>query len=205
MTVTEPNGKVYQYGTMTETRLVHLAKEGHKEAYDEIYNRYGKGIQSHVTGIIKDPREAEDITQIIFGEKLPKNVKKLSDEAGNTQQPIYLRAWLHTVATRMSFNISRDKRRRTIILERYEGNDESYEETIITELYDYKRRESIAKALDKVNKDHKIILKLRYEADLSYAEIAKKLKLKLGTVMSRLSRARGSLRESAPELEELLD
>ena len=41
--------------------------------------------------------------------------------------------------------------------------------------------------------NHKKILFLRYYDDLSYSEIAEKLQIKLGTVMSRLSRARNSL------------
>lgn len=41
--------------------------------------------------------------------------------------------------------------------------------------------------------DHKEILLLRYYDDLSYAEIADVLDIKLGTVMSRLSRARARL------------
>jgi RNA polymerase sigma-70 factor (ECF subfamily) len=45
-------------------------------------------------------------------------------------------------------------------------------------------------ALDSLSEDHREILVLRYYDDLSYAEIADVLQVKLGTVMSRLSRAR---------------
>ena len=45
-------------------------------------------------------------------------------------------------------------------------------------------------ALEELSEDHKQILLLRYYNDLSYAEIADVLQVKLGTVMSRLSRAR---------------
>ena len=45
-------------------------------------------------------------------------------------------------------------------------------------------------ALGHLSDDHKQILLLRYYDDLSYAEIADVLQVKLGTVMSRLSRAR---------------
>ena len=50
-------------------------------------------------------------------------------------------------------------------------------------------------ALEQVSEDHKQILLLRYYDDLSYAEIADVLQVKLGTVMSRLSRARMRLME----------
>jgi RNA polymerase sigma-70 factor (ECF subfamily) len=49
--------------------------------------------------------------------------------------------------------------------------------------------------MDKLSEDHSKILMLRYYSDLSYAEIADTLDIKLGTVMSRLSRAKGKLVE----------
>jgi RNA polymerase sigma-70 factor (ECF subfamily) len=48
-------------------------------------------------------------------------------------------------------------------------------------------------ALNKLTENHRRILLLRYYDDLSYNEIASVLQVKLGTVMSRLSRARTRL------------
>ena len=48
-------------------------------------------------------------------------------------------------------------------------------------------------ALDELTPKHREILFLRYYRDLSYAEIAAVLDIRLGTVMSRLSRARTNL------------
>ena len=48
-------------------------------------------------------------------------------------------------------------------------------------------------ALNELGDNHKEILMLRYYSDLSYAEIADALQIKLGTVMSRLSRAKVQL------------
>jgi RNA polymerase sigma-70 factor (ECF subfamily) len=47
--------------------------------------------------------------------------------------------------------------------------------------------------MDELSENHREILVLRYYDDLSYAEIAEVLGVKLGTVMSRLSRARQRL------------
>jgi RNA polymerase sigma-70 factor (ECF subfamily) len=49
--------------------------------------------------------------------------------------------------------------------------------------------------IEQLTPDHQEILLLRYYSDLSYNEIADALDIKLGTVMSRLSRARGRLLE----------
>ena len=46
-----------------------------------------------------------------------------------------------------------------------------------------------------MTEDHRAILMLRYYSDLSYAEISDTLGIKLGTVMSRLSRAKNRLME----------
>ena len=49
-------------------------------------------------------------------------------------------------------------------------------------------------ALDEMAPEFKIVLVMFYFEELSYKEIAEKLALPLGTVMSRLSRAKGHLR-----------
>ena len=52
--------------------------------------------------------------------------------------------------------------------------------------------------LSRLSEDHRDILVLRYYDELSYAEIAQVLDIKLGTVMSRLSRARQRILEILP-------
>lgn len=53
----------------------------------------------------------------------------------------------------------------------------------------------IHNALDKLSEDHRIILVLRELDDLAYDDISAVLNISVGTVRSRLSRARGNLRE----------
>ena len=52
--------------------------------------------------------------------------------------------------------------------------------------------------IGQTNDDHREVLVLRYYDELSYAEIAQVLDIKLGTVMSRLSRARQKIQEILP-------
>ena len=65
-------------------------------------------------------------------------------------------------------------------------------------LFDGEQSIRMMKTLDKLNDAHKEILVLRYYDELSYTEIAQVLDIKLGTVMSRLSRARQKLLEVLP-------
>jgi RNA polymerase sigma-70 factor (ECF subfamily) len=61
--------------------------------------------------------------------------------------------------------------------------------------------EAIGLALAKLPDEYRVVVLMYYFEELSYGEIAKELQIPLGTVMSRLSRARNSLRRvlAAPE------
>lgn len=56
-------------------------------------------------------------------------------------------------------------------------------------------RQALQLALDELTDDYKVVLVMFYFEELSYKEIGEKLALPLGTVMSRLSRAKGHLRQ----------
>lgn len=57
------------------------------------------------------------------------------------------------------------------------------------------RRRALIQVLDKLSEEHREILVLREVEDMSYREIAAIAKLPIGTVMSRLARARAAFRE----------
>jgi RNA polymerase sigma-70 factor (ECF subfamily) len=62
---------------------------------------------------------------------------------------------------------------------------------------------ALRQALDRLDERHRVPLVLLYFQELSYREIAQALKLPLGTVMSRLSRARRLVHESLTRPAEL--
>lgn len=57
-------------------------------------------------------------------------------------------------------------------------------------------REQLQAAIDSLSDDFKVVVLMFYFEDCSYKEIADQLALPIGTVMSRLSRAKGRLREA---------
>lgn len=63
-------------------------------------------------------------------------------------------------------------------------------------------QERLQLALDELSDEHKLILLMFYFEDLSYKEISAQLNVKIGTVMSRLSRAKGWLRKCLLSFEE---
>ena len=60
---------------------------------------------------------------------------------------------------------------------------------------DERRHDAIADALDRLSEDHRAILSMVVVEGLSYAQVAESLELPVGTVMSRVARARSSLRK----------
>jgi RNA polymerase sigma-70 factor (ECF subfamily) len=57
------------------------------------------------------------------------------------------------------------------------------------------RRVDVERAFARLSEEHRVILALRVDADLSYVSIAGALGIPIGTVMSRLARAREALVE----------
>lgn len=100
-----------------------------------------------------------------------------------------MKAWLYRVTTNLCFNTVRNRKRRGAILDgmikKVSTSPDQLEAVFASE-----QRGEVMTALDDLSEDHRQILLLRYYDDLSYAEIADVLGVKLGTVMSRLSRAR---------------
>jgi len=62
------------------------------------------------------------------------------------------------------------------------------------------RRIDVERAFARLSEDHRAVIALRVEADLSYAAIAESLGVPVGTVMSRLARAREALLEMVDEV-----
>ena len=96
------------------------------------------------------------------------------------------------MTTNLCFNNVRNRKRRAAILES-KMITELKESDQIREIFEGQRQREILRSISKLTEDHQKILMLRYYDDLSYAEIADVLNIKLGTVMSRLSRARNRL------------
>ena len=166
-----------------------LARDDREKAFDLLVRKYRDRIYYHALYICKDSEEAFDVAQDVFvrGYHEP----RLFEEGFRTK------AWLFRVCTNRCYNNVRDKNRRRGILERLgkasEGLRESHQ--AINTVLEKEVSAGMGKALRQLSSDHQNILMLRYYHDLSYDEIAETLQIKLGTVMSRLSRAKVRLQQ----------
>jgi RNA polymerase sigma-70 factor (ECF subfamily) len=172
-----------------------LARRDRPFAIDLLVRKYGERLYVHAYCILKDAQEARDVVQEVFI-KAMREPRFFDDE-------FKMQAWLYRVTRNLCFNLSRDRRRRDGILATVPRN-ESVSADPIEAVFGSERQEEIFEAIGQLTEDHRTILLLRYYDDLSYAEIARVLSIKLGTVMSRLSRARDRLLSVLGEDPELL-
>jgi len=163
-----------------------LAEVDRRRAADALVRRYRDGLFHHAAWILKDWQEAIDVTQEVFIKAMRE--RRFFDEG------FKMKAWLFRVTSNLCFNMRRDKKRRAGLLEKH-PRPRSTQADQIEIVYADERQKEILDAIEEMTPKHAEILKLRYYGDLSYKEIAETLDIKLGTVMSRLSRARGKLME----------
>lgn len=168
-----------------------IAVEDRRQALDITVRKYRERILHHALYVLKDYQEAYDVTQEVFIKAMRE--PRFFDEA------FKMKAWLFRVTSNLCFNIVRDRRRRTNILDAMPKVTE-LEADQIDSVFTEERQTSILSAMDRLTQDHREILMLRYYSDLSYVEIADVLDIKLGTVMSRLSRAKTRLMEVLDEV-----
>ncbi len=166
------------------------------QAVDLLVRKYGERLYVHAYCILKDAQEARDVVQEVF--------IKAMRESRFFEEDFKMQAWLYRVTRNLCFNLVRDRRRRDGILATVHRSD-ALQADPIDVVFGGERQDEIIQAIDQLTADHRTILLLRYYEDLSYAEIAHALSIKLGTVMSRLSRARDRLLAVLGEDPELLE
>jgi RNA polymerase sigma-70 factor (ECF subfamily) len=148
-----------------------------------VQQHYGS-IYGYVYRLSGSVADAEDLTQqtfMIAHQKLHQ-VREQDKVVG----------WLFTIA-RTCFLKSR-RRKRPSAASNYELNvDEIPERFPDDSPIDEER---LQQALDELEEDFKVVVTMFYFEELSYKEIAEQLKIPIGTVMSRLARAKGRLRHA---------
>lgn len=163
-----------------------IARTDPRHAIDLVVRKYRDRLFHHAVYVLKDYEEAVDVCQDVF--------IKAMRERRFFDPEFKMKAWLFRVTSNQCFNIVRDRRRRSTILDSVPRRNAA-EPNQIDLVFTSEQQENILAAMRHLTRAHSEILMLRYYSDLSYAEIADVLGIKLGTVMSRLSRAKRKLME----------
>ena len=173
--------KPEQSASWTEADIKKLAASNSRAAMEAVIQKYRESLYFHARYIVKDHQEAYDVVQEVFIKAMRED--RLFDE------DFKIKAWLFRVTSNLCFNQVRNRKRRGAILDTM-MKPEALGADQLESVFAGQQREEVMASLEQLSDDHKEILLLRYYDDLSYAEISDVLQVKLGTVMSRLSRAR---------------
>lgn len=173
----------------TEDELKALHAENPRMAMDMVVRKFRDRLFVHAGYITKDAQEAHDVVQEVF--------IRAMREPRFFDAEFQQKAWLFRVTSNLCFNLVRDRRRRGAILEASPPREQTQADQV-DRVFEGQQRAEVLAAIDRMSEDHREILLLRYYDDLSYAEIAEVLQVALGTVMSRLSRARRRLADVLP-------
>ena len=171
---------------LDDDAIKQIARDSSRAAMDLVVSKYRDRLLNHASYIVKDYQEAIDVTQEVF--------IKAMREHRFFDADFRMKAWLFRVTSNLCFNLVRDRKRRSVILDGMQ-KPTHLEPVQLDNVFGSQRQRQILAAMQSLSENHREILMLRYYSDLSYAEIAETLDVQLGTVMSRLSRAKHKLME----------
>jgi RNA polymerase sigma-70 factor, ECF subfamily len=172
-----------------EAELIRAAQAGESKAFGEIVRRYQRAIYRVAYGFTRVPADADDLAQETF--------VRAYQAIGRFRvgEPLY--PWLARIAANLALSLLRSRKRKpeTPLEPLVEaGRQWGVEEDPGRQAIDRESRAHLNQALSELKPEHQAVLILRGVEDLSYEEIARTLNVPLGTVMSRLSRARAELK-----------
>lgn len=180
---------------ISEKELLLKAKEGDDSAFEEIVKLYQQKVCNTIFYMIKNENIVEDLAQEVFI-KVYRNLSKFNEESS-------LYTWIYRITMNTCLDQIKKEKKITYIstiVETEEGEVEAQfedENQRVDEILESKiRKEVLLKAIKSLPAEQRALIVLRDIRQFKYMEIAEMLKLNLGTVKSKISRARQNLKES---------
>ncbi|MEK6233479.1 MAG: sigma-70 family RNA polymerase sigma factor [Planctomycetales bacterium] len=167
-----------------EAAVIAKVKQGEADAFRELVDRHGDRLFCFIRNLVADAHQAEDLAQETFLAAY-RNIGVFYTRQGKFS------TWLLTIARNKCFTAL--KRRRTVSLsaESDPADARTPEKELVQDEF-FARLDSVLAELPFVQKTAFILAEIQ---DLSYEEISRVEQVKIGTVKSRVARAREKLRK----------
>ena len=184
----------------SDQRLVVRAQQEDKRAFDVLVLKYQQRIASVVSRYLRDQDEVADVTQEAF----IKAYRALANFRGDAQ----FYTWLYRIAINTAKNYLVAKSRRPPDTDKDINDGEFSENSVVLETEDQPEallardqlQSVILAAVDALQEDLRTALMLREFDGLSYEEIAEIMACPVGTVRSRIFRARESIEKKMQQM-----
>jgi len=183
-----------------DQQLVERVQKGDRRAFDLLVLKYQHKVLSLVKRFVNDAFEAQDITQEAF----VKAYRALPNFRGDSQ----FYTWLYRIAVNTAKNhlVSRGRKTPTHDIDPEDAEifamDESFKDIETPErlIQRDQLQQVVFDAIEALPDDLKRALKLRELEGMSYEEIALEMSCPIGTVRSRIFRARESVEKKMQPL-----
>ena len=177
-----------------DAELVARVQAGDKQAFDLLVLKYQRKIMRLLSRMIRDQAEVEDVAQEAFIKAYRALPQFRGDSAFYT--------WLYRIAINTARNWLSSNSRRPSTPSSYENEDgETFDEmdnltdntTPESELASRQISQTVNKAIEDLPEDLRTAIVLREIEGMSYEDIAQSMNCPIGTVRSRIFRAREAI------------
>jgi len=181
-------------GSLTDSEVVQASLDGDERAFGELVKRYDSRLLNFVYRTVGDRERAQDLVQETF--------VRVYRHLHRFDQTKKFSTWIYTIAGNLAKNELRNRSRNPLVLFQtikknwdadhrpLEWEDHSYKPDDL-----YRKRhlkDMVEKAVSQLPEHHRIVFVLRELEGKTYEEIADITGCNLGTVKSRLNRARNN-------------
>jgi RNA polymerase sigma-70 factor (ECF subfamily) len=194
----ESKSRIKNDAEVTDEVLIARFQDGDNYAFDLLVKRYKDPLLNFVYRFLGERSEAEDIVQETFL-RLFKNKHYYKEIAKFS-------TWIYTIASNLAKTELRKRKRRNLLsISNYMSTEKDYDipdqesdpesdaDSVVTD-------QIIQKAINKLSPKFKQVIVLRDIQGFSYEEIAEIVDIPLGTVKSRVNRARLKLQDDLKHL-----
>lgn len=205
-TVAAPSSPAASYGNSEEKTLIERSRKGDLEAFDRLVRLYEKSVFNTAYRLSGSYEDASDIAQEAF----VRAWNNLRSFRGDAQ----FSTWLYRIVTNVFLDDRKKKRARP---HRSLDDELNLDESSVQRQYEDpapgpqqlaegdERRQLLEQAISTLPEAQRAMVVLYHTQGLSYEEIAEITGQPMGTVKSRLNRARLALRDRLAPVAELFD
>ena len=182
----------------TDEKLIGRFQAGDERAYVELVNRYKDRLFNFVVQFLGDVEQAEDVVQ--------DTMIRLYEKKHYYKEIAKFSTWIYTIARNLAnTELRKRKRRKTTYLSQMSKEERQYEIPAIQDDVDQSLHNEfiqgrIKSAISKLPEHYKTVIILRDIQELSYDDISNIVGVPLGTIKSRINRARLQLQADLQDL-----
>ncbi len=173
-----------------DINLIERALKGEQSAYDRLMKKYYNLVNNLIFRMIYRKEDVEDLTQEAF--------IKAFNSLDKFDRQFAFSTWLYKIASNNCIDYLRKKKLSTFSIDKdIESDDDDFKFEIPDHdtkpdrnILDTERKKVLLDAINGLPEKYKTVILLRHNDEMEYEEIAKKLKLPLGTVKAHIFRGR---------------